>query len=109
MTGQSFAQSAADEIKAIEALGSVMEPGKLLVVTSGIGITQGSPGQVRRETDPATDSPAIPRRPEQAARAVSEKGVHVAIVRLPQVHDTRKQGLVSPLIQIAREKVLPLM
>jgi len=30
--------------------------------------------------------------------------VHVAIVRLPQVHDTRKQGLVTMLIQIAREK-----
>jgi hypothetical protein len=25
-------------------------------------------------------------------------------VRLPQVHDTRKQGLVTRLIQIAREK-----
>jgi nucleoside-diphosphate-sugar epimerase len=30
--------------------------------------------------------------------------VHVAIVRLPQVHDTRKQGLVTLLIQMAREK-----
>ncbi len=50
------------------------------------------------------DSPAIPRRPEQAAHAVAEKGVHVAIVRLPQVHDTRKQGLVPLLTQMAREK-----
>jgi nucleoside-diphosphate-sugar epimerase len=99
-----FAQNAADEIEAIEALGSVLQPGKLLVVTSGIGITSGLPGQVRKETDPATDSPTIPRRPEQAARAVAAKGVHVAMVRLPQVHDTRKQGLVTMLIQIAREK-----
>jgi len=30
--------------------------------------------------------------------------VHVAIVRMSQVHDTRKQGLVTSLIQIAREK-----
>ncbi len=99
-----FAQNGADEIKAIEALGSVLEPGKLLVVTSGIGITSGAPGQVRKETDPPVDSPAIPRRPEQAAQAVAAKGVHVAIVRLPQVHDTRKQGLVTWMIQIAREK-----
>jgi nucleoside-diphosphate-sugar epimerase len=99
-----FAQNAADEIKAIDALGSVLEPGKLLVVTSGIGITSGEPGQVRKETDPPTDSPTIPRRPEQAAQAVAAKGVHVAIVRLPQVHDTRKQGLVTMVIQIAREK-----
>jgi nucleoside-diphosphate-sugar epimerase len=99
-----FAQNAADEMRAIEALGSVLEPGKLLVVTSGIGITSGAPGQLREETDPPTDSPAIPRRPEQAVRAVTAKGVHVGIVRLPQVHDTRKQGLVTMLIQIAREK-----
>ncbi|HEY0758618.1 MAG TPA: SDR family oxidoreductase [Acidisarcina sp.] len=99
-----FAQNAQDEIKAIEALGSVLEPGKLLVVTSGIGITAGAPGQVRKETDPAVDSPLMPRRPEHAARAVAARGVHVAIVRLPQVHDTRRQGLVTWLIEIAREK-----
>ena len=99
-----FAQNAADEMKAIEALGSVMEPGKLLVVTSGIGLTSGGPGHIRTESDSPVDLPAIPRRPEHAARSVAEKGVHVAIVRLPQVHDTRKQGLVTLLIQMAREK-----
>lgn len=97
-----FAQNATDEMKAIEALGSVLAPGKLLVVTSGIG--PGAPGQVRKESDPLTESPAMPRRPERAAQAVAIKGVHVAIVRLPQVHDTRKQGLVTRVIQIAREK-----
>ena len=99
-----FAQNAADEINAIEALGSVMEPGKLLVVTSGVGLTSGAPGHLRTESDPAVDLPSIPRRPEKAARAIAEKGVHVAIVRLPQVHDTRKQGLVTWLTQMAREK-----
>jgi nucleoside-diphosphate-sugar epimerase len=99
-----LAQNAADEMKAIEALGSVLEPGKLLVVTSGVGLTSGEPGHVRTETDPPVDSASIPRRPEKAARTVEEKGVHVAIVRLPQVHDTRKQGLVPLVIQKAREK-----
>jgi nucleoside-diphosphate-sugar epimerase len=99
-----WAQNAADEVKAIEALGSVLAPGKLLVVTSGIGLTSGAQGHARKETDPPMDSPTIPRRPEQTARAVAAKGVHVAIVRLPQVHDTRKQGLVTMLIQIARDK-----
>ena len=69
-----FAQNSEDEIKAIEALGSVLEPGKLLVVTSGIGITAGAPGQVRKETDPPTESQTFPRRPEQAAQAVATKG-----------------------------------
>ena len=99
-----FAQSAQEEVKAIETFGEVLEPGKVLIVTSGIGITAGTPGHVRTETDPPVDSPAIPRRPEQAAAAVAEKGVRVGIVRLPQVHDTRKQGLVTILIQIARDK-----
>jgi nucleoside-diphosphate-sugar epimerase len=99
-----FAQSAKEEIQAIEALGSVLEPGKLLVVTSGVGINPGAPGQLRKESDPPTNSPVMPRRPEQAAQAVATKGVHVAIVRLPQVHDTRRQGLVTRVIQIAREK-----
>ena len=99
-----FAKNGQDEIKAIETLGDALEPGKLLVVTSGIGITAGAPGQVRKETDAPVDSPSVPRRPEQAAQAVAAKGVHVGIVRLPQVHDTRKQGLVTVLIQIARDK-----
>ena len=99
-----FAENAKDEVQAIEALGSVLEPGQLLVVTSGIGITAGAAGQVRTETDPPAESQVIPRRPEQAAQAIAAKGVHVAIVRLPQVHDTRKQGLVTRVIQIAREK-----
>jgi nucleoside-diphosphate-sugar epimerase len=99
-----FAQNAAEEIKAIEALGSALEPGKLLVVTSGIGITAGTTGQVRQESDPPAESPVMPRRPEHAARAVAAKGIHVAVVRLPQVHDARKQGLVTRLIQMAREK-----
>ncbi len=99
-----FAENAADEVKAIEALGSVLEPGKLLVVTSGVGLTSGAPGHVRTESDPPMDSPMIPRRPEQAAQTVAAKGVRVAIVRLPQVHDTRKQGLVPLVTQTAREK-----
>lgn len=99
-----FAQSGQDEIRAIEALGSVLEPGKLLIVTSGTGLVDGGPGLVRKETGSPVDSPAIPRRPEHAARAVAERGVHVGIVRLPQVHDTHKQGLVPYLTQTAREK-----
>ncbi len=64
-----FAQSAQEEINAIGALGSVLDPGKLLVVTSGIGITAGASDQLRKETDPPVDSPMVPRRPEQAAHA----------------------------------------
>ncbi len=99
-----FAESGEDERHAIEALGSVLEPGKLLVVTSGTGLARGGPGHLRVESDPPQSTAAIPRQPEEVAQAVAERGVRVAIVRLPQVHDTRKQGLVHFLTETAREK-----
>jgi nucleoside-diphosphate-sugar epimerase len=99
-----FAQNGEDERKAIEALSFVLEPGKLLVVTSGTGMASGGPGHVRTESDPPASAAMIPRQPEETARAAAERGVHVAIVRLPQVHDPRKQGLVPLLTQMARDK-----
>ena len=99
-----FAQNAQDEIRAIEALGSAMKPGSLLVVTSGTGLVDGGAGHLRKESDPPASDPAIPRRPELTARSFVANGLRVAIVRLPQVHDTRKQGLVPLLTQTAREK-----
>ncbi len=35
---------------------------------------------------------------------MAAEGRHLAIVRLPQVHDRRKQGLVTRVIQIARDQ-----
>ncbi len=99
-----FAEHGKDERQAVEALGSVLAPGKLLVVTSGTGLASGGPGHVRLESDPPVGADVMPRQPEDVARAVAERGVHVAIVRLPQVHDTRKQGLVPFLTETARQK-----
>ena len=47
------------------------------------------------------DSP-YPRVSEQTA--LSLKGVSASVVRLPQVHDTVKQGLVTYVIDVARQK-----
>ena len=47
----------------------------------------------------------LPRKiTEGTGNAVAERGVNVSYVRLPQVHDTKKQGLISPLIEITRAK-----
>jgi nucleoside-diphosphate-sugar epimerase len=47
----------------------------------------------------------IPRAAsEEAAVAVAAEGVNVSVVRLPQVHDPVKQGLISPYIEIALAK-----
>ena len=99
-----FVESGRDERAAVDAMGSVLEPGKLLVVTSGTGLSSGGPGHLRLETDAPVSSAMAPRQPEDTARAVAERGVRVGIVRLPQVHDTRKQGLVPYLTETARRK-----
>ena len=41
---------------------------------------------------------------EEAGNAALEAGVDVRVMRLPQVHDTAKQGLISPYVAICREK-----
>ena len=87
--------------KAIEALGSVLKGlGKRLIVSAGIGrYAVGRP--VTEEDLPPPNSP-VPRVSEQAAAALAPDGVSVGVMRLPQVHDTVKQGLVTFLIAIAR-------
>jgi nucleoside-diphosphate-sugar epimerase len=88
---------------AIEALGSALTGSdRPLIVTSGTAAAR-TPGRLTTEED-GPDSP-IPRvASELAAAAMAAKGTRVVVMRLPQVHDPLKQGLITPLIAIAREK-----
>jgi nucleoside-diphosphate-sugar epimerase len=89
--------------RAIAALGTALAGSdRPLIVTSGTGVAF-TPGRLTTEDD-APNSP-IPRvASEQAAALVQAQGVRVSVMRLPQVHDPVKQGLVSYLIAMAREK-----
>ncbi|MGA7566818.1 MAG: SDR family oxidoreductase [Terriglobales bacterium] len=88
--------------RAIEALGAVLAGSERpLIVTSGTGVVF-TPGRLSTEED-APKSP-IPRVSEQAGAAVAAKGVCVLSMRLPQVHDPVKQGLITYMIAVAREK-----
>ena len=88
--------------RAIEALGSALAgSNRPLIVTSGIGDI--SPGRSATETDVRVDT-TFPRVSEETAALVASRGVRASVVRLPQVHDTVKQGLVTFLIDLAREK-----
>src|SRR5271165_5177685 len=88
---------------AIEALGSALAGSdRPLIVTSGTGVAF-TPGRLTTEED-APNSP-IPRvASEEAAASVAAQGAHVLVMRLPQVHDPVKQGLITYLIAVAREK-----
>lgn len=92
--------------KVIEAMGSVLAgSNRPLIITSGTAMANGASGRLATEEDPAATSAVIPRAAsEEAADAAAAKGVRVSVVRLPQVHDTRKQGLVSYAIAVARQK-----
>jgi nucleoside-diphosphate-sugar epimerase len=89
---------------AIEALGSVLAGSdRPLIVTSGTA-GLGAPGQLATESDVISPNFPFPRVSEQTAFAMLPKGVSAAVMRLPQVHDTVKQGLVTYAIAMAREK-----
>ena len=90
----------------IKALGSVLAGSdRPLIVTSGTGLANTVPGQPAMEDNTIVRSDVHPRASsEEAAAVVAADGVNVSVVRLPQVHDTVKQGLVTPAIAIFREK-----
>ena len=97
-----FAESCELDRRAIEAIGSVLQgTSRPFIVTSGVGVAE---GRAATEDDPPLSSPALPRVSEVTALALMERGVQASVVRLPQVHDTMKQGLITPLIAIARAK-----
>ncbi|HWE47869.1 MAG TPA: SDR family oxidoreductase [Caulobacteraceae bacterium] len=91
--------------RAIAAMGAVLKgTDKPFVITSGTGMGAAAPGQLATEAVFHRHNP----NPRAASEIEGEKqraeGVKVVVMRLPQVHDTQKQGLVSPFIEIARAK-----
>ena len=75
-----------------------------LLVTSGVPLANTVPGEPAREHYPIVGTEVHPRAAtEQAAARAAAAGVNVSVVRLPQVHDTRSQGLITPMIARFRE------
>lgn len=93
------------DLRAIEAIGSVLEgTGKPFVVTSGL-LT--APGRLGTEEDPADpDSPAKHRHASEfATLALAERGVRSSVLRLPpSVHGEGDIGFVPMFIDFARDK-----
>jgi len=101
-----FQENCEIDRRAIEAMGDALAgSGKLLIVTSGTGISTSTTGLPATENDPPVSSKVVARgATEEAADSVAARGVRVVTVRLSQIHDTVKQGLVTYLIQVARDK-----
>jgi len=102
-----FKENCEIDRRAIEALGTALAGSdRLLIVTSGTGMAGPTPGRLSTEEDlPYSGPGSIPRiASEEAAALIAGRGVRVSVVRLPQVHNPEKQGLVTYAIAVAREK-----
>ena len=99
-----FKENCEIDKRAIEALGSALEGSdRLLLVTSGLALV--ASGRAATEEDaPVPTSTSYPRASEATALSLAARGVQASVIRLPQVHDRVKQGLITYLIKIAREK-----
>jgi len=101
-----FVANCEEDRRVIKALGSALAGSdRPLIVTSGTGLAGTVPGQPAKEDNATIGSDVIPRAAsEEAAAAVAADGVNVSVMRLPQVHDTVKQGLITPVIEMYRSK-----
>ena len=100
-----FVANCEKDRRAIEALGGALNGSdRPLVITSGTGVGSSVPGRPATE-DVFNTGYANPRvASELAGAAVAATGVNLSVVRLPQVHDAVKQGLITFAVALAREK-----
>lgn len=97
-----FAESCEMDRAAIESFGSALQgTDKRLLVTSGLPVIAGRAATERDGLPPGAGG--MPRVSERTAMAFRERGVHVSVIRMSQVHDGRKQGFASYLMTHARD------
>jgi len=100
---ETFFENTKKDERVIAAMGEALEgTQKPLLITSGVGIGMPVNG------GPATEDVLNPRHAnpriatELAGAALIARRIDVRTVRLPQVHDTSKAGLITPLVAEAR-------
>lgn len=100
-----FVENCLKDKRNIEAMGEALSGStRPFVITSGVGMGSRSAGDIATE-DFFDEGHTHPRKiSEQTGNALLARGLNVSYVRLPQVHDTRKQGLITPLVELARTK-----
>jgi nucleoside-diphosphate-sugar epimerase len=98
------AQHSENDRKVIATLGAALAGSdRPLIVTSGTGLVRSKTGAPVAETDDPASSAEVPRAAtEEAAEALMARGGRVMVMRLPQVHDTRRQGRISEHVRLAR-------
>lgn len=102
---ENFVANCEKDRRVLEALGAVLKGSdRPLLITSGTGM--GDPGDGTPAREEVTDLNNLNPRvlSERTAERLLQEGVNVAVMRLPQVHDAYRQGLISPYVAIARQR-----
>jgi nucleoside-diphosphate-sugar epimerase len=102
-----FVANCQKDSRAIAALGSALEGSERpLIITSGTPMGSPAPGHPADEDhfDAGHPNPRIAS--ELAGEALLQRGVNVVVMRLSQIHNPYKQGLVTEVIKLAREKAV---
>ena len=101
-----LAEHSEQDRRVIETLGAALAGSERpLIVTSGTGLARSKTGGPALETDGHPTSAELARAAtEEAADALIAAGGRVMVMRLSQVHDTRRQGRISQHILLARHK-----
>jgi nucleoside-diphosphate-sugar epimerase len=100
-----FEEAGETDRRAVEVMTDALAgSAKPLVVTSGTATP--APGRISTERDPAvTDGLRRVRGlSEVVTLAAADRGVRASVIRLPQVHDRSKQGFVTRIAAVARER-----
>jgi nucleoside-diphosphate-sugar epimerase len=98
-----YVANCAKDGRVIETLGSALHgTDRPLIITSATAMGAKMAGEPAVEDyfDAGHQNPRVAS--ELAGAALLERGVNVSVVRLSQIHDRRKQGLVTEMIRLAR-------
>ncbi|CCM78908.1 SDR family oxidoreductase [Rhizobium mesoamericanum] len=100
-----FVENCHKDSRVIAAMGEALRgSNRPLLITSGTGMGNAHLGEPASEDVFNIEHPNPRIASELAGNVLLEAGVNVSVMRLPQVHNTVKQGLVSPLIEISKAK-----
>ncbi len=100
-----FVENCQKDRRVIAALGEALHGSQRpLLITSGTAMGTVAVGQPASEDhfDPAHPNPRIAS--ELAGQALLARGINLSVMRLSQIHDTAKQGLVTEVIALARAR-----
>ena len=100
---RTFIENTRKDARNVAAMGEALEgTHKPLLITSGVGIGTPLGGGLATEEvlNPRHANPRIAT--ELAGAALTARRIDVRTIRLPQVHDTTRAGLITPLIAEAR-------